>query len=68
MITQIINESKTITKHVPCKCKCKFYGERLIQIKSGIMINAHVSLKNLIYVKRVIFVILLLFVAKMVNI
>ena len=25
MITAI-NESKTLTRHIPCECKCKFYG------------------------------------------
>ena len=23
-----INESKTITKHISCKCKCNFYGRK----------------------------------------
>ena len=23
-----INESKILTKHIPCKCKCKFNGRR----------------------------------------
>ena len=40
--------------------------ESVIQIKSGIMINADVSVKN-IYVKKVIFGILLHVVVKMAN-
>ena len=36
MITGI-NESKTLTKHTSCQCKCKF--ENVIQIKSGVTIN-----------------------------
>ena len=40
----------------------------LIQIKSGIMINVNVSVKNLIYVKKIIFGILLHVAAKIVNI
>ena len=27
MITRI-NESKTLTKHIPCQCKCKFDGRK----------------------------------------
>ena len=29
-----ISESKTLTKHVSCICKSKFYSRKLIQIKS----------------------------------
>ena len=42
--------------------------ESLIQIKSGIMINVDGSVKNIIYVKKIIFGILLHVVVKMVNI
>ena len=45
MITGI-NESKTLTKHISCKCK-----QNVIQIKGGIMINVDASIKN-IYVKK----------------
>ena len=38
MITGI-NESKTLTKHTSCQCKCKF--ENIIQIKSGVTIVKH---------------------------
>ena len=31
MITGI-NESKTLTKHISCKCKCRFDGKNVIQI------------------------------------
>ena len=44
MITRI-NEPKTLTKHISCKCKCKFDGRKLIQIKSGITRNADMSAK-----------------------
>ena len=47
MITGI-NESKTLTKHIPCECQCKF----VIQISGGITINFDVSVKNVIYVKE----------------
>ena len=42
--------------------------ENTIQIKSVIMINFDESVKNIIYVKKVILEILLHLVAKMVNI
>ena len=42
--------------------------ENIIQIKKGAMINIDVSLKNIIYVKKIIFGILLHVVAKMVSI
>ena len=44
-----------------------FMVENLIQIKRGIMANVDVIVRN-IYVKKIIFVILLHEVAKMVNI
>ena len=42
--------------------------ENVIQIKSGIIINVDACAKNIIYVKKIIFGILLHVVAKMVNI
>ena len=42
--------------------------ENVIQIKGGIMINVDVSLKNVIYVKKVMFGILLHVIVKMENI
>ena len=42
--------------------------ENVIQIKSGIMIDVDVSVKIIIYMKKIIFGILLHVVAKMVNI
>ena len=42
--------------------------ENVIQIKSGIMINVDVSVKNIIYVKKIVFRDLLHVVAKIVNI
>ena len=42
--------------------------ENVIQIKSGKIINVDASVKNIIYVKKIIFGILLHVVAKMVNI
>ena len=42
--------------------------ENVIQIKSGITINVDMSVKNIIYVKKIIFGILLHAVATVVNI
>ena len=42
--------------------------ESLTQIKNGIMINVDASVKNIIFVKKIIFGILLHVVVKMVNI
>ena len=52
-----INESKTLQKHISCKCKCKFDGTKLSQINGGILINVDVRAKN-IYVKNNMFGIL----------
>ena len=60
-----INESNILTKHV--SCECNLMVENVIQIKSVITINAGVSVKNIIYVKK-IFGTLLHVLAKMVNI
>ena len=38
MITEI-NDSKTLAKHISCKCKCRFDGKNIIQINDGILIN-----------------------------
>ena len=42
--------------------------ENVIQNESGITINSNVSVKNIIYVKKIMFGILLHVVVKMVNI
>ena len=57
-----INESKTLTKHVSCKSKCKFDSRNVIQIKSGIAINGGACVKiekNIICANMIIFEILL---------
>ena len=66
MITGI-NESKILTKHISCECESKFDGKNVIQINSGITINVDVSVKNM-YMKKIIFGILLHLVAKVENI
>ena len=67
MITGI-NESKILTKHNHVNLNVNSKEENVIQIKSGIIINVDVSIKNIIHVKENIFGILLHVVAKMVNI
>ena len=42
--------------------------ENVTKIKSGIMIRVDISVKNIIYVKKIIFGILLYEVMKMINI
>ena len=63
-----INESKTLTKHVSCECKRKFDERKCNSIDGGITINVDVSVKNMIYVKKVIFRILSHVVVKIENI
>ena len=66
MITGI-NELKTLTKHISCQCKCRFDG-RKCNSDGGIMINVNVSVKNVLYLKKNIFGILLHVVMKMENV
>ena len=65
MIT-VINELKTSTKHMSCKCKCKFDKKNVIQIIGEIMIN--VSVEKMMYVKKIKFGTLRPVVVKMENI
>ena len=53
MIT-VMNESKILTKHVSCACKCKFHARNVIQIKSAVTTNVDARLKSIIYVKKMI--------------
>ena len=62
------NESKILTKDISCECKCRFDEKNVIQISGGITINVDVSVKNVKYVKNIIFGILLHVVLKMENI
>ena len=52
------NKPEILTKDMWCECKCKFDWRNVIQIKSGIMVNVKASVKNIIYVKKIIFGIL----------
>ena len=63
-----MNESKTLTKHISCKCNVNLMEQNVSQINGGIMMNVDVSVKNTIYVKKIMFGILLHVVVKMGNI
>ena len=54
MITGKI-ESKVLTKDISCEFKYRFDGKNVIQIKCGTMINVNLSIKNVIYVEKIIF-------------
>ena len=62
------NKSKILTKDISCECKCRFDGKNVIQINDVITINVNVIVKNIIYVNKIIFGILLHVVAKIENI
>ena len=53
------NELKTLTKHISCECKYKF---DIITVGVNVKIK-----KNIVYMKKIIFGILMHFVAKIVN-
>ena len=63
-----INESKTLTKHISCKCNVNLMEQNVSQINDGITINVDVNVKNTIYVKKIMLGILLHVVVKMGNI
>ena len=52
MITEI-NESKTLTKHISHECKCSLMEENIIQSNGGVIIGVNVSVKNAMYVKKI---------------
>ena len=67
MITGI-NESKTLTKHISRECKCRFDGRNCNSDQWWNNENVHVSVRNVMYVKKIKFEILLHVIAKMENI
>ena len=48
-----INELKTLTKRISCECKCKLNGRNVIQVGGGITMNVDVSVKDVLYVKKI---------------
>ena len=58
MITGI-NQSKTLTKHIQCKCKGKFDGRKFTSGQWWNKNKQDVGVKNVMYIKKTIFGILL---------
>ena len=54
-----IDESRTLTNHVSCQCKCKFDGRRYNLNYWQNNENANVSVKNIMYVQKIMLSILL---------
>ena len=52
MITGM-NESKTLTKHISCECKCKFHGTKCDPNQWWNNDKCQLSVKNIIYVKQI---------------
>ena len=67
IITEV-NESKTLTNNISCKCKCKFDEKKCNSNQWWNMVNVDVSVKNITYVKKIIFGILVHVFVKMENI
>ena len=61
----IIQKSYQKTYHA--NVNVNLIAESVIQIRSGITINVNARAKNIIYVKKIIFKIMLHVVAKMIN-
>ena len=54
MITGI-NESKTLTKHISCKCKCKFNGRKSNSDQWCNNNKCRCECKKFMYVKKIMF-------------
>ena len=63
-----IYESEKLIKHISCERKRRLDGKNVIQINGGIMINVDLSVKNIMYVKKIIFGIQFHVIMKMENI
>ena len=64
MITGI-NELETLIEHIWYKCKCRFDRKKyIIQINGRIITNVDVSVKTFMYVKKIMFGILLHVIVK----
>ena len=67
MITGI-NESKTLTKHISCECKCKFYETKCKSTQWWNNDKCRCECKNITSVKKIMFGILVHVIVKMENI
>ena len=54
MITGI-NESKTLTKHFSCECKCRFDETKFNTNQWRNNVSDDVSVKKFMYVKKIMF-------------
>ena len=61
-------EQNILTKYISCECKCRFDEKIIIQINDGTAINGNVSVKNVMYMKTILFGILLHVAVKIENI
>ena len=62
------NESNILTKDISCECTCRFDEKNVIQINGRTSVNVDVSIKNVVYLKKIILGILVHVVVKMENI
>ena len=62
------NESKSLIKDLSCECKCKFNGTKWNSNQWWNNINVNVNVKNIIYVKMIMFGIMLQVIVKIENI
>ena len=58
MITSI-NQRKALTKHISCECKCRFDGKKCNSNQWWNNGKVNVSVENIIYVKKIMFRMLL---------
>ena len=63
-----INESKTLTKHKSCECKCKFDGTKCNSNQRWNNHKCQCESKNIIYVKKIMLWIVLHVIVAMTNI
>ena len=63
-----INKSKTLKKHISCESKCIFDGRKCNSNQKWNIDNIGSSVKNTVYVKKIIIGIMLHVVVKMENI
>ena len=61
------NESKSLTKDLSYECKCKFNGTKWNSNQWWNNINVNVNVKNIIYVKMIMFGTMLQVIVKIEN-
>ena len=63
-----INESKILTKYISCECKCRYDGRKRNSDQRWNIDKCRCECKNVVYVKKIMFIILLHVVVKRENI